>query len=133
MLDDSKRDGVAAAMRRINETWLDGRVEDLTPMLHPEIVMVFPGFTARSQGRKEFLAGFQDFRRNATIHDFSEHDYQIDVAGDTAVINFGYEMVYERTGRRYHASGRDLWVFQRQGGGWVAVWRTMVGPKENAV
>ena len=26
-------------MRRINRAWLDGQVEDLAPMVHPEIVM----------------------------------------------------------------------------------------------
>ena len=29
-------------MRRINRARLDGQVEDLAPMVHPEIVMIFP-------------------------------------------------------------------------------------------
>jgi len=35
-------------------------------------------------------------------------------------------MVYERSGERSRATGRDLWVFVRQGGEWVAIWRTML-------
>ena len=133
MPDQSKHEDAAAVMRRINGAWLDGRVEDLGPMLHPEIVMVFPGFAGRVQGREEFLAGFHDFRLNARVHNFSDRDLQLDVAGDTAVVSYEYEMVYERAGKRYRASGRDLWVFQRQDEAWIAVWRTMVDLKENAV
>ena len=37
-----------------------------------------------------------------------------------------YEMLYERSGKRSRATGRDLWVFVRQGGEWIAAWRTML-------
>lgn len=117
-------------MRRINQAWLDGKVDDLAPMLHPEIVMVFPGFAGTALGRENLLAGFRDFCQNATIHEFRMHDDQVDVAGDTAVAT--YEMVYERSGKRNRSTGRDLWVFQKEGGVWMAVWRTMLDMEENA-
>ena len=133
MTEESKREAAAAVMRRINRAWLDGRVEDLVPMVHPDIVMVFPGFAGRTQGREALLLGFRDFCENAKVHDFSDHDLQIDVAGDTAVVTFRYEMVYERSGGRYRSTGRDLWVFQNKGkAGWIAVWRTMLDTNENA-
>jgi hypothetical protein len=119
-------------MRRINQAWLDGRIDDLAPLVHPDIVMVFPGFSGRVQGRDELLAGFRDFSQNATIHEFHEHDHLIDVAGGTAVVTFRYEMVYERAGERYRATGRDLWVFQSEGSAWIAVWRTMLDIEEKA-
>jgi ketosteroid isomerase-like protein len=122
----------AAAMRQINQAWLDGRVEDLAPLVHPEIVMVFPGFAGRIQGRDVVLAGFRDFLQNATIQEFREHDHQVDVADDTAVVTFRYDMVYERSGKRYHSTGRDLWVFRKQAEAWIAVWRTMLDSEENA-
>ena len=130
MKQESKRDTVTATMRRINRVWLDGEVERLGPMVHPEIVMVFPRFTGRIQGREEFLAGFRDFCQKAIIYEFQEQDHQIDVAGDTAVVTFRYCIVYERCGERYHSTGRDLWVFQKQGNAWLAVWRTMLDLEE---
>ncbi len=132
MIDESKRADVAKAMGQINQTWLNGRVQDLAPMVHPEIVMVFSGFAGRVQGREAFLAGFADFCQNATIHEFREHGHQVDVAGDTAVVTFQYDMVYERSGARYRSTGRDLWVFQLQDTAWIAVWRTMLDMEENA-
>jgi hypothetical protein len=133
MVDESKREDATAAMRQINQAWIDGRVEDLAPMVHPEIVMVSPGFSGRIQGLEDFLAGFRDFRQNATMQEFREQDHHVDVAGDTAVATFRYEMVYERSGQRYRAKGRDLWVFQKQGRAWIAVWRAMLDMEENAV
>jgi hypothetical protein len=39
-------------------------------------------------------------------------------------------MVYERSAKRYRATGRDLWVFRREGHGWIAVWRAMLDTAE---
>lgn len=125
-----KQETAAAIMRRINRVWLDGKVEDLVTMVHPEIVMAFPGFVGRIKGQEAFLAGFRDFCQNARIHKFRDHDYQVDVAGETAVVTFQYEMVYERSGERYCSTGRDLWVFENQGHAWIAVWRTILDMEE---
>ena len=57
MADESRCDAVAATMRRINQAWLDGHVEHLAPIVHPEMVMAFPGFAGRMQGREAFLGG----------------------------------------------------------------------------
>ena len=132
MVDESKREDAATAMRLINRVWLDGRVEDLAEMVHPEIVMVLPDFSGKIQGREDFLAGFRDFRQNALIQEFREHDLHVDVAGDTAVVTFRYEMLYQRSGQRYHSTGRDVWVFRREGPAWIAVWRTMLDMEETA-
>jgi len=132
MVDESNREAAGAAMSRINQAWLSGRVQDIAPMVHPEIVMVLPGFGGRGQGREDVLAGFRDFCQNARIQEFREHDRQVDVAGDTAVVTFRFEMVYERSGQRYRSTGRDLWVFQKQAGSWIAVWRTMLDVAESA-
>lgn len=130
MRQQSKRETAAATMRRINRVWLEGQVDGLESMVHPEIVMAFPRFTGRIQGQEEFIAGFRDFCQNAKIYEFQCHDHQLDVVGETAVATFRYRMVYERCGERYHATGRDLWVFQKQGNTWVAVWRTMLDVEE---
>jgi uncharacterized protein (TIGR02246 family) len=110
------REAASEAMQRINRTWLEGRPQDLASLMHPNITLVFPGFSGRGEGREAIVAGFTDFCRNATVHDYREADPQVDVIGDTAVTTFTYEMVYERSGKRKRASGRDLWVFARQGG-----------------
>jgi hypothetical protein len=130
MGQEPKKETADATMRWINRVWLDSDVEALAPMLHPEIVMALPGFAGRIHGRQEFLAGFRDFCQNAKIHHFHDYEHQVDVAGNSAVVTFRYEMVYERSRERYRSTGRDLWVFQNQGGAWIAVWRTMLDLEE---
>jgi uncharacterized protein (TIGR02246 family) len=132
MIEESRREDAATSMRKINQAWLDGRLNDLAPLVHPEIVMVFPGFSGRVQGRDAFLAGFEDFCQSAIVHQFREDDRQVDVVGDTAVVSFRYEMIYERAGERYRATGRDLWVFECRDGVWLAIWRTMLELQESA-
>ena len=127
---ESKHDAVAATMRRINQVWLDGHVEALAALVDPEIVMVPPGFSERTQGREGFLASFRDFCQSATIHQFHHYDERIDVAADTAVVTFRFDMIYQRSGESYYSTGRDLWVFQNRGGNWIAVWRTMLDLEE---
>ena len=119
-----------AAMDRINRAWLERRPADLPPLFHADVTMALPGFGGRVQGRDALMAGFEDFCRNAVVHDYRESNRGIDVVGDTAVVTFQYEMVYERLGQRYRVTGRDLWVFARQGGEWLAVWRTMLDMEE---
>lgn len=130
MSDEAGANEIARTMQRINRAWLEKRIDDLAPYIHPDIMMVFPGFAGKIGGRDNFLAGFRDFTDQAVVHDFREDEHQVDVAGNTAVAVFRYEMVYERTGKRYHSTGRDLWVFERQGQKWLAVWRTMLDVDE---
>jgi hypothetical protein len=98
---DSDSQAVAETLRRINEAWLDGRHDDLRPLIHSDITMVFPGFAGRFQGAESFIAGFEDFCRTARMHSFEERDQQVDVIADTAVASFRFEMVYEREGSSY--------------------------------
>jgi uncharacterized protein (TIGR02246 family) len=123
---ETTRAAVSAAMQRINQAWLDRRPEDLVPLLHPDMTLVLPGFAGRAEGREALVAGFADFCGNATVLEYRETDHQVDIVGETAVVSFTYEMVYERSGQRSRASGRDLWVFALQDGEWIAVWRAML-------
>src|SRR5579859_2466610 len=113
MPDQSIRADVSAAIEKINRAWLERRPADLSPLFHPSMTMVFPGFSGRAEGREANLAGFTDFCTNATVHEYEEQDLQIDVIGNTAVATFTYVMIYERDGTRYRATGRDLWVFAK--------------------
>ena len=133
MADESKNEPVAQAMRQINKAWLGGRMEELGPLLHPNVVMVLPGFEGRIQGRDAVLAGFRDFCEQARIEEFRDRDYYSEVLGETAIVTFRYEMTYQRASSRYRGSGRDFWIFQKSNATWLAVWRTMLDIHEETV
>jgi hypothetical protein len=126
MKHTTDKDAVAAALEEINRAWLEGRPKDLAPRVHPAVVMAPPGFAGRVEGRDAFVAGFVDFCENADLREYAESGHQVDVTGDTAVATYTFEMVYERSGATCRSTGRDLWVFARQGDAWRAVWRTML-------
>lgn len=131
MTDDIERVRVAALMQDINQAWLHNQVAGLKSKVHADVVIVFPGFSGRSQGRETLIAGFREFCESATVHEFHQEDQQIDVIGSTAAVSCNYRMVYERAGVQYRSSGRDLWIFQLEGGEWAAVWRTMLDVRED--
>jgi ketosteroid isomerase-like protein len=130
MADETDRDAAARAMNRINEVWLHGDIADLEPLMHPDIVMVFPGFGGAVRGRTNLIAGFHEFRDTAALQEFHDEEQHVDVAGNTAVVSFRYDMLYERSGDQFRATGRDLWVFQKHNDAWIAVWRTMLDVDE---
>ena len=133
MTGASKTAAALAAMRVINRDWINGDVNGLRARVHPDVAMAMPGFSATVQGRDAFLDGFRAFLDSAMVEKFSAEDLHADVAGETAVVTFRYEMIYQRLGGRYLSTGRDLWVFQRQDGNWIAVWRTMLEMQEHPV
>ena len=124
---------VSDLLRRINQAWLEGRPRDLLPLFHPGIIMVYPGFSGRADGREALVAGFLDFCENARVHTFEESDHQVDRIGETAVASFAFTLIYEREGQRYRSTGRDLWVLARHDAEWRAVWRTMLDLTEEPI
>lgn len=124
-MSDPDRARILDMLRAINRAWLERKPQDLFPLVHPEIVVVFPSFAGSVTGRKAFMAGFEDFCLHAQVLTFEEWDHQIHVSGNTAVASFAFEMIYRRKGPAFKCTGRDLWVFARHEGNWLAIWRTM--------
>jgi ketosteroid isomerase-like protein len=124
---------VKATLGRINQAWLEGTPDAIGDGVADEVVMVFPGFGGSIRGREAFVATFREFLKQASIRDFTEADLRVDIAGNTAVATYRFEMVYERGGGRYRSTGRDFLIFENQAGKWLAVWRTMLDLAEEPV
>jgi hypothetical protein len=50
----------------------------------------------------------------------------VDIFGDTAIAVYAWNMTYELSGLEYRESGHDVFVFNRDQGRWLAVWRVML-------
>ena len=120
-------------MEAIKATWLENRPRDMLPYLHPDITLAFPGFGAMVRGRDLLVTTFVQFCNVARVVEYRESDLDVQVIGDTAVVTYRFDMIYEREKKREHSTGRDLWVFARHGDQWLAVWRTMLDVAEGAV
>ena len=117
-------------LRKINNSWLTGRPEEMKIYLHPQIVMKFPGFSGEITGREKLIESFKEFCTNAQILEYSESDEQINVIGNCAIVVFRFEMIYEKRKYRDKSTGRDFWIFEKEDDNWLAVWRTMMDVNE---
>jgi uncharacterized protein (TIGR02246 family) len=113
-------------VQHMNNAWAKGGPDELASFFHEDIVMVHPDFTQRTEGKAGCVASYEDFRKQAEILDFKISNPGIDVFGDTAITTYSYEIAYEMGGERFNDTGRDVFIFVRENGRWLAVWRTMI-------
>ncbi len=129
----SSRETIAKVLRSINDCWLEGRPQDLSEFLHDNMVMVFPNFGGRAEGKHTVIAGYRDFCTNARVRNYDHKDLQIDVYGSTAVVSYSFAMTYEREGHAHSSAGYDLFVLANQAERWLAVWRTMTSVTDESL
>jgi hypothetical protein len=120
-------------VRRINDTWRSGRVDDLERCFHPDMVIVGPAHRELARGREACIASYRDFLGASVVHEYRESDLAVRAWGRAAVTTYRWEMRYEQGGRTHEETGTDLFVFERcgdDGASWQAVWRmVMFSPK----
>ena len=121
-----ERDAVAGALRRISDAWTSSDPTQMRDVLDPDVVFVQPRFAARSEGRDAAIQSYRAFTSSATLHAYAESDLSIDVRGHAAVVTYRFEIDYEMGGERLVETGRDLFVFDRAGTRWRAVWRLLM-------
>jgi hypothetical protein len=127
---ETERVAAWTCLRRIFHAWRDGRPLDMRPSLDEDMVMVLPGQGGRVTGADAVLEGYVAFCGAARIERMDVSARQLDVLGEGAVASYDYALAYARQGRRWLATGRDLWVLARRAGEWKAVWRTMLDLSE---
>lgn len=128
--DTAAQQEVWDALQQINSAWLYGDHEALAELLHPEMVIVPPGFGEHITGRDACLAGYREFSRSAQVESYAESDANVDLFGDTAVVSYRYELIYTLADTRYQDAGQDVYVFVRNDGQWQAAWRALLSAAE---
>ena len=113
-------------VKEINDSWVLGRPENLNNYFHNEIVFVAPGFSQRIEGRAACVDSFRDFCASARLRDYKPADPSIDVCGETAIATCSFKIEYDLGNESFDEGGRDVWVFARNEGKWLAVWRTII-------
>jgi hypothetical protein len=121
-----ERDAVAGALRVINEAWVTGRPEEMAPFLDEDVVFVQPKLAGRESGRDKAIESYREFLTQAELHAYEETDLVIDVRGHAAVVTYRWAIDYHLAKKHYHETGSDLFVFDRAGTRWRAVWRLLL-------
>jgi predicted lipid-binding transport protein (Tim44 family) len=116
---------VFQVLDRIQRAWRKGPLEDMVPVLDPEIMFVFPGFSMRLIGRDRLVESYRDFNAQARLQSYREDRRTVEGGRNAAVAEVAFDMVYVRDGRVWRAHGVELWALERRAEGWIAFWRTM--------
>jgi ketosteroid isomerase-like protein len=132
-MDANAHKRIARVLKELNQAWVAGQFDRLRAFLHPDVVLATPGFGERVHGSDAYVSGHKEFVESATIHGFSEAASEVDVIENIAVVNYRYELDYERSGTRYASKGRDLYVLSKRGDNWLVVWRTILDVDERIV
>jgi len=124
MTDDGE--ALHKLVQNISHAWRAGRTDDLNRCFHDDMVLVAPGFAQRREGRTGCVASYAQFVSQAKVHKCHESEPAIDLWGDTAVASVSWDIEYKMKGTGSRETGRDIFVFARETGPWLAVWRTML-------
>ena len=116
---------VKRVVERINGLWLSKQYEAIGELLDEDVVIAPPGLSGRIRGREAYVQSYRDYDKEATTHQFSPSEPEIDIVGETAIAKNPFFVMYEIRGKVYRESGYDLLVLSRSTGEWRVVWRTM--------
>ena len=120
------REQIVHILKEINRAWTGGNADELGKYFHEDMIIAQPGFGIRGEGRTACVDSYKDFAGIARIQALRESGHVVLVWGDTAVASYKFDVEYEMDGQPHRDAGYDVFVFARQGGAWLAVWRTIL-------
>jgi uncharacterized protein (TIGR02246 family) len=106
-----------------NRAWREGRPRDVAALFHRDVVMEAPDGRLLCRGRDAMVQSFVDYARAVETLHFRETAHAVYVAGGTAVVSYGFEVIYDLEGKRHDEAGRERLVFTLDDGRWSVVWR----------
>jgi len=116
----------------LDRCWMEGRFDDLESFLAEDVVFVAPGGKYRGEGLAQAIESYRQFTSNAQVNRFKTSDHVVTLRGDTAVVEYQWEMSWISAGAEHNETGRDVLVVSRRDDKWRVVWRTQIpGAKSN--
>ena len=72
------------------------------------------------------IESYRQFMSHAQVNRFQTNDRIVTVRGDTAVIEYRWQMDWTAAGADRAENGREVLVLARRDEGWRVVWRTQI-------
>ena len=116
---------VQTILQEISASWQSGQYEKLASYFHADMVIVGPGYQEFGHGRDACVASYREFMSSSVLRAYRESDLVVRQWKTTAVATYSWEIDYEQGGRLNRERGTDLFVFERHGEQWLAVWRAI--------
>lgn len=127
----SEQDKNAAQIHQVVQTFYDtcktGKGFDrLKPLFHDQVVFMPPGLSAHVQGRDICLKTYEDACSSMTFHKLEASEEHIDIYGQTAMMAYKYDCIFEFQGKKHEDDGHEILMLLQEDGDWKLAWRTLI-------
>lgn len=119
-------DDLIAFTIEMDRCWIERRFGDLSAYLSGDVVMVAPGGKRRTAGFDAAAESYREFMSRAEVNRFHTCDHVVTQRGDTAVVEYEWDMAWNDQGVNHEARGREVLVLARNGQEWRVAWRMQV-------
>ncbi len=119
--EDKAEEEVWQTLRALNDAWTKGDPADLRHYFHEHMVAFAGNARERIEGREACVKGWSAFANATEIHAWREISPKIQIYGNTAVVTYYFDMSFSMDGQEIEMDGRDMFVFVKDNGKWLAV------------
>ncbi len=121
-----KDDDLISFTKTLDDCWSQGHLQDLPTFLAEDVVFVGPGGRPRVEGLEGALESYRQFTLYAEVKSYRTSDYVVTRRGDTAIVEYEWEMTWASGGEEHHDVGREVLVLLQREQTWKLAWRTQI-------
>ncbi len=113
-------------VERLDRCWMQGRLQDLDAFMAEDVVFVSPDGKRRCESIAQAIESYRQFTSHARIERFQTSDHVVTQRGDTAIVEYAWQMTWVAGGTEHSDTGREVLVLARRDDRWRVVWRTQI-------
>ena len=126
MTQKNHKKELAFIVSQINISWLNNDLKRLNEFFHEKMIIADSNFNKLAKNKKECIASYESFIKQAKILNYKENELSINIIGNTAIVNYVFDITWEVNKNISSEKGRDVFVFEYSNNKWLAVWRTLL-------
>jgi hypothetical protein len=119
-------DAISDFITALNDTWLDGRYDDLYAFFHDDCVMLPPGVAKPIVGVELMVESYRQFGAAGTIHSFQVLSMDTFVFDTTVMCHLEFDVDYEISSGRFRERGIEAYTIDISGPDPRITWRTQI-------
>jgi SnoaL-like domain len=119
-------DDAIAFVKRLDAAWMEGRFADIPGFFANNAVITFPDGAARIEGARAIAASYEKFMTGAIVRRFESSNFNAAIAGNTAVVEYQWDMAWDAEGMKHVAAGREALVLVEDDYGIRILWRLQI-------
>lgn len=117
---------IEALIERLNDCWLNDKLENMDMFFHKQVVMLQPVTNKKMIGREAMIDSYREFADSSEVNYFRTKDMAIDVFENTSIVFYTFDIKYRVETTNYDESGTEILVLNRYNDRWAIVWRTQM-------